>query len=123
MFLKSLLSFCLLPLSLFAYLSGTYEVDGILAGTDQPYSGTVVIERQDDHIYTARWVFTDNSVDLGTGVRDGDALSFVFFEESTSDYGVQLYKIEGDVLKGPWVRYGATEKGFEKLKKIEHVCK
>lgn len=105
------------PVVMFASLAGTYEVHGFDPLSNSKYSGTLVITKNGP-IYSATWTF-GGGVDTGTGVRKDDSLSFVFREGNANSFGVQVYEIEGDhTLKGPWVRYGATSKGYEKIKKI-----
>lgn len=108
----------LLPFYLSAHITGTYELNGFDPDTNQSYTGTVVIERQ-RAIYTATWTFDGGNTDIGTGVRKDDSISFVFLESNSNTAGVQLYEIDGHTLKGPWARFGATRRGFEKLKKVE----
>lgn len=110
------INFLLFPIYMFAHIPGTYQVSGFDPATNQNYTGVLVITKEDS-IYTANWTFT-NTTDTGTGVRNHDSLAFVFNENNSSSFGVQLYEIEDDTLRGPWVRFGATEKGFEKATKL-----
>lgn len=117
-FLHLLMFLVFLPVYMFAGIAGTYEVKGF-SPNHVPYAGTVVIAKVSEGIYSATWTFDDQSIDLGTGVRKGSTLSFVFHETSTNTDGTQLYEFgPGKTLRGPWIRFGATEKGFEKLRKI-----
>ena len=113
-----LLSF---PIYAFANIAGTYEVKGFDPITNSEYKGTLVIQKVNDDIFNAQWTFTTGpfAADVGTGVKKGQYLSFVFNEIGTSNVGTQLYKIERhNVLRGPWVALGATEEGFERAKKV-----
>ena len=109
----------ILPVTMFAGISGTYKISGFDPKTNQKYTGTVVITRS-GALYTGNWIFSDNSTDTATGVREDDFISFVFTEIGSNPviYGTQLYEIDGDTLKGPWVRANATRRGFEKIKKV-----
>lgn len=107
-----------LPASMFAHITGTYEVSGTDPSTNQEYFGTVVIQKLDS-VYTAHWSFTGGGFDTGTGVQKEDCIAFVFNENNSDSFGVQLYEIGEHSLKGPWARYGADQKGFEKLKRID----
>lgn len=113
---------CMLPVTMFASIVGTYEVNGFDPETNAEYTGQVIIEkRHGKHdVYVATWTFSDGSTDTASGVLKGDFVSFVFNETTSSVYGTQLYKIEDHekILKGPWVRFGAVKKGFEKIHKI-----
>lgn len=116
-----LLGLLLLPLYTFAGVSGTYEIKGFdpISGD---YTGTLVIAKVADEIYSATWTFGENATATGTGVRQGGHLSFVFeesFLELPSSAGTQLYDIDSYKLHGPWIRFGATEKGSEVAKKID----
>lgn len=120
---RHLLAFLLvaLPTYLCAHLTGTYEVSGFDPAVDQHYSGTVVIEKSNEHVFTAFWTFNDGSTNTGTGVKKHRSLSFVFNEPLTNTFGTQLYEIEDEhTLEGPWVRYEANERGFERLHKTNH---
>lgn len=108
--------FFLLPLHMFASLTGTYTAIGV-GPSGQEYTAEVVIVKNDS-IYTIYWVFEDLSIDVGTGVRQGDSIAFVFQENFSTPYGVQLYHIECHTLLGPWARFGATKEGFELIEKI-----
>ena len=112
-----LIIFFLFPVAIFAHITGAYKVSGVDPQTHQKYIGIVIITERDS-VYTAQWTFAGGSTDVGTGVRKGKFLSFVFEEDGRNSFGTQLYKIDGHTLKGPWVRIGADKKGFEKIKKI-----
>lgn len=105
--------FFILPLYVSAHIAGTYDIHGFDPEAKQPYSGTLVIEHNGP-TFTGHWRFEGSSeVDTGTGVRRGNCLSFVFKESNSDVCGTQLYKIEGPILTGPWVRFGADAKGVE----------
>lgn len=112
-------SFLALPIYAFAHFTGTYEVSGFNPFTNSHYTGQVVITKNDDHVYTATWTFDGGGSDVGTGVRKGDDLAFVFEEGSSGVFGVQLYDFDGHHAKGPWTFFGGTAEGHEKLKKID----
>ncbi len=119
--------FFALPVAIFAHVTGTYNVSGNDPVSGK-YTGTLTIDQNGD-IYSATWVFPNTSeVDTATGVRKGNTLAFVFSESGLAGglrvktpgfFGVQEYEIQGDTLKGPWVLYQATQKGFEVAKKIK----
>lgn len=110
--------FLVFPVYMFASITGTYEVSGFDPETNQKYGGSIVIDKEGS-VYTARWTLDGGEIDTGTGVRKDDFLSFVFRENNSNSFGTQLYEIDGHTLKGPWVRFDAERKGFEKLNKIE----
>lgn len=112
-FLSSCIFLLIFPLYVCAHLVGTFEVKGFDPTIGQSYSGTVVISKSNG-IYSADWHFDDGSSATGTGVKQEDALAFVFLESNGST-GVQLYEIKKHGLKGPWVLYGGTVRGFEQL--------
>lgn len=107
------------PVCMFASITGSYEVVGVSPESLFEYNANLEIERNDS-VYTAVWTFPDGSSDIGTGVRQDDGIAFVFNENNSSSFGVQLYEIRGDVLSGPWVRFGATESGYETAEKVSH---
>lgn len=115
-----------LPTTIFAGLTGTYKVSGINIHSHTKYKGKAVITRS-GNVYTAVWDFGDGDIEIGTGVRKDDCISFVFaqaitgtnvFIQPTPAPGVILYAIKDDTLKGPWVIYNTKRRGYEKLKKI-----
>lgn len=104
------------PVFAFSGISGKYRVYG-----SQPsgsYKSTLVIER-DGSLYHATWTNEDGTTETGTGVRKGDALSFVFQKNSTGAYGTQMYKISKNEIKGPWAWYGSTWTSVERLRRIK----
>lgn len=116
-----ILGLCIsLPLYLAASISGIYEAEGH-GPTNDPYTAIVHIDKVSDTVYNILWKFEDGSIDVGTGVRQSDSISFVFYETNRNSSGTQLYSIDSHhTLEGPWVRLGALNNGFEKLKKLEH---
>ena len=118
--------FCsLLPFSLlFAGISGIYNVHGGDPSDSSYYTGTLIIEKEDE-VYTANWQLSDGS-STGTGVRKGDSLAIVFEGVDSTGApitGVQLYTIKRDSLnKGPWTLYGNTTRGFEVAKRQRNPC-
>ncbi len=108
-----------LPTCIFAGIVGTYTIKGFDPdpAPGGHYTGTIAIS-QNGGVYTAQWLFESGETAFGTAVRKDDTLSFVFNEDFGVDYGTQQYKIEGDTLHGPWVRFGENRKGYERLTKI-----
>ena len=115
-----LFSFLLLPLTLFAGISGTYRVKGYDPQTQEEYTGMLVISKNGS-VYSATWTYSDLTTDTGTGIIKDGVLSFVFQEGSTPSYGVLAYEIDGKKMSGRWARFGTTEKGKEKIKKVKHT--
>lgn len=116
---KVLLALFLLPMMIFAGISGTYDVTGFNFDSSFSYTAVLTIEKQGD-IYTADWLFSDNSTSHGTGIRQEDSIAFIFNEGDLN--GVQLYAIDGCSLKGPWVFYDEEPKGYEVAKKVDCHC-
>ncbi|WP_068469244.1 hypothetical protein [Candidatus Protochlamydia phocaeensis] len=121
--LKKLL--CLYFFFLFPYmclqadLSGAYEVSGFDPFLGQRYTGVAILEKQEE-TYAIYWTFSDGTYNVGTGVRDGDQISFIFRGVEDPNYlGVQVYEFKRGRLKGPWTLLGSSVVGIEKLKKIE----
>lgn len=116
-FYTLIIFFIALPLFISADIEGNYEVEGKdpVVGS---YTGKAVIERKAVGIYTARWTFTDGTSAEGTGVKQMDTISFVF-KESSGDFGTQLYEIR-DNLEGKYIRFGASQNGWEKMLKIKN---
>lgn len=121
LYLTMLTLFLSIPLYICAGIVGTYEVKGFDPHNGN-YTAILQIQKVNDSIFNALWTFTSGAtgIDIGTGVRQGKCLSFVFSESETGSdsVGTQLYKIEHDVLKGPWTHLGGTLAGFEKAKKV-----
>ncbi len=105
------------PLCIFAGVSGTYKVSGYDPYLNKKYKGIVEIKKVGE-IYTAHWIFEGGDQDFATGVKNCNSIAFTFNTAGTATYGVQLYQIHNDTLKGPWVNYGDVKKGFEKARKI-----
>lgn len=110
----------LIPLSLFASLTGTYEASGF-DPSKGCYTGRVEIAETGDCVYSIHWDLDDGSVYDGTGVQQGKHLSFVY--EGGMLVGVQSYItccVKGNYrLEGPFVSFGSADKGYEKLKQIK----
>ncbi len=109
-----------LPLYIFADISGTYQAKGFDPATQSEYTAVLQIVKVGDDVFNFQWTYTSGGSGIipGTGVKQGKRLSVVFDQPGTHNLGTQLYKIKHDVLEGPWVRLGATEKGFERARKI-----
>lgn len=112
-----LFSTLVFPFYLLADITGLYHISGFDPVTKHNYSGSLTIEKE-KAIYTAVWTFSDGSVDTGTGIKKGDHISFVY-QEPPGLFGVQQYEIDHDRLKGPWVLFDTTRRGFEKAKKVD----
>lgn len=117
--LATLFVLVMLPLSLFAGISGTYHVHGGNKSEGTTYTGTLIVEKV-GAVYNASWSLSDGS-STGTGVRKGNnlAINFIGVDANNNPIsGVQLYKIKGNTLtEGPWTIFGTTTKGFEVAKK------
>ena len=110
----------LIPISLFAFFTGTYEVAGFDPSMGS-YTGKVEIAQTGDCVYSIHWDLDNGSVYDGTGVQQGKHLSFVY--EGGSQVGVQSYTtccFKGIYrLEGPFVSLGSTDEGYERLKQIK----
>jgi hypothetical protein len=112
----------LFPTLAFSCIAGTYKFKGVSGGGDS-YRGVATIVKAGKNVYNARWVYSDNSFDVGTGVLKGDRISFVFANvigQAFGAYGVITYKIEDHAFKGRYVYFDSTSVGHEKMKKIDH---
>lgn len=107
----------LLPSCTFCSIEGAYRVRGYDPESDERYRAKVFIEKQGE-VFMANWTFDDGTTAVGTGVLRDKGIAFVF-QESGSTSGVQFYEIKADILQGPWARLGASNKGFEKIVKIQ----
>lgn len=101
--------------SLFA-VEGTYNVSGQDPYEKAPYTGTAVITKNKD-VYQGQWSFDDGEKYVGTGLKSGDEVSFIFQKEDKTLSGVQIYKIDGATLSGSWVLLGKSLIGTEKMQK------
>ena len=115
--LRSLLWAALLlaPALVFPSIAGNYKVRGVNPdGTH--YKGFAVIESQGP-VYSIQLTFGTH-IYIGTGIMKGDYLSFAYQTDDTpTEYGTELLKINDHTLKGSWAPLGSTGKGFETLKK------
>lgn len=100
-------------------LTGTYGITGFDPNTGDSYQGSAKITGEGD-VYQMTWtVPAKKKVYIGTGIRQGDTISFVYLDQRAPESpGVQVYKIEDDTLSGKWVGLGRTKKGSETLKKM-----
>lgn len=112
--------FLFLPILAFSTIAGRYNSE-ITRGDGSKINATAEIIHSGSSVYQIVWTYDDHSTEVGTGVKKGDTISFVFQSGEPSNYlyGVTQYQIEGKTLKGPWVYFGLRNKGFEKLKKIQ----
>lgn len=112
LYLSMVIFFLSISTTISAHLSGTYEIKGFDPLLKAEYKGILVIEKVENSVFRASWFLTEGVVGTatGTGVRKDNCISFVFTESDTAfnSTGTQLYQIEKNVLKGPWVRLGAT---------------
>jgi hypothetical protein len=101
----------------FGGIAGTYKIKGYDPQSGN-YTGRAVISERDS-VYTGTFTYSGGGVSTLTGVRKGDEVSFVY-QFNDGLYGVQVYRISGHTLKGPWVEFGGGNKGWERLTKIRH---
>jgi hypothetical protein len=100
-------------------IEGSYNVSGFDPYENTSYQGTMEITKDKNDVFQAKWVI-DGSICLGTGLKTGHMVSFVFKSPATEkqqEEGVQVYKIEKDTLEGPFVYLGKSLVGKEKLTK------
>lgn len=119
--LLSTLCFLIPCASLLAGISGTYNIKGFDPNIPGNYTGTVEItSNKESGVFHAVWTFNDvPDQDIGTGLKVGDELSFVFENPSTS--GVQVYKIHNNShLRGPWVNAGSDLVGREEITRVDN---
>jgi hypothetical protein len=104
-------------------IEGTYCGKGYDPTDNSSYKTEVTIEKNGPDVYLVTWTFHHkhgDTFDIGFGVLKDRQLSISFESLSTPSYsGVQVYEIEksGEKIHGPWIYYGSTEKGYEKLNK------
>lgn len=101
-------------------LAGTYGITGFDPNTQESYHGKANITGEGD-VYQITWNLpTEKKVYIGTGIRRGDTISFVFVDQRAPNApGVLVYDIEDDTLSGKWVQLGRQKKGSETLKRIQ----
>lgn len=100
-------------------LAGTYGITGFDPSSGEPYQGKAKITGEGDVYQMTRNIPSEKKVYIGTGIRQGDIVSFVLIDQrAPNSPSVQIYKIEDDTLSGKWVHLGRTKKGSETLKKI-----
>jgi len=104
-------------------IEGTYSVTGNDPYGKNSYSGTAVITKDKNEVYQGRWDFEEGGKkynDTGTGIKRNNEVSFIFKNASGQDEeyeGVQVYRIKGDILEGPFVLLNKNLVGNEKLVK------
>lgn len=116
-----LAALCIFSGSLFAEsLDGTYGISGFNPNTGESYTGKAQITGQGD-VYQMTWnIPTEKKVHIGTGIRQGDIISFVFMDQRNPEApGVLIYNIEDDTLSGKWIQLGRNRKGSETLRRMQ----
>jgi len=116
-----LAALCMLSAPLAAEsLTGTYGITGYDPSTGESYRGKAKITGEED-VYQITWSLPiEKKVYIGTGIRQGDTVSFVFLDQRAPESpGVLVYKIDDDTLSGKWVLLGRTRKGSETLKRLD----
>ena len=101
-------------------LAGTYGITGFDPTTQESYHGKAKITGEGD-VYQITWSYpTEKKVYIGTGIRQGNSISFVFVDQRAPNApGVQVYTIQDDTLAGKWVQLGRNKKGSETLKRFQ----
>ncbi len=110
----------LFPIFAFPGISGKYVFKGVDRNGDS-YKGKATIVKGKKGVYNVRWVYSDGSFDVGTGVVKGDHISFVFtsvVDSSYGPYGVISYKIDDHIFKGKYAFFAEKGVGREKMKKV-----
>lgn len=116
-----LCAFLLFPTLAFSSITGKYKFKGTTP-TGGEYKGTATIVQGKGNVYEARWLYPDGSFEVGTGVKKGDYISFVFASvigTSFGTYGVIQYKINDHTLKGTYAIFAEPGTGHEIMKKID----
>lgn len=93
---------------------GNYRIQGYDPYSRQYYSGKAVITEDQNGVYQARWKVRGR-VYQGTGLREGNRISFLFMLDDHSISGVEVYTIEGNTLRGSFVALGGHLIGQETL--------
>ena len=116
-----LTALCIFSASIFAEsLDGTYGITGFDPITGRSYTGKAKITGQGDIYRITANIPTEKKVHFGTGIRQGDTISFVFMDQRNQEApGVLIYSIDGDTLSGKWIQLGRNRKGSETLKKMQ----
>lgn len=112
----ALIAVVILSLPIFAFaggIEGVYDCKGAGPGGAGAYEGTVSIIENND-IYKVTWTL-GSSVYLGTGFLINDTLSIGYSDSSKSWFGVIVYKVKGNKLKGKWITLGNEKAGSEML--------
>lgn len=118
-----LFAVCLTGGALYAAVEGTYSVTGNDPYGKNSYTGTVVITKDKNEVYQAKWTFEEAGKtyhDIGTGIKRNKEISFIFKNApgQQEEYeGVQVYRIKSDILEGPFVVLNENLVGNEKLVK------
>lgn len=85
-------------------LGDIYDIEGI-SGTDK-YNMILFIEKTGDNTCNLLWS-SEDAMQIGLGIINGDVLSAAFFSDDFSFWGVAVYKINEDSsIEGKWVAYG-----------------
>lgn len=111
--MKISLFLTLMVFPLFA-IARSYHIQGYDPYSNQHYRGVAFLTEDKNGVYQAKWQVHGRTY-RGTGLREGDKVSFLFMLDDNSIAGVEVYKVEGDTLKGSFVSLGKSLIGYEIL--------
>lgn len=124
---KMLLCLCAFSLSLQA-IEGSYTIKAEdIPGSQDYCTGTLEIVKDKNNVYQSSLDVLEKNTPksyTGTGLKEGNVVSLVFQEslngqaKCNGSEGVQIYNIEEDKLKGPYVYLGKSQIGVEEAIRI-----
>lgn len=125
---KIFVCLCAFSFSLQA-IEGSYNIKAEdVPGSHDYCTGTLEIVKDKNDVYQFTWNVLEEGVQkvyLGTGLKEDRSLSLVFQEaldgkaKCGGSEGIQIYHMEGDTLKGPYVYLGKSQIGMEEAVKIK----
>ncbi len=99
-----------------ADIAGDYACKGTNPGTESPYSDTVKIAKN-GNVFNVHWKIAGQEYQ-GVGLLTADGKHFsVGYTASKDWFGVVVYEISGNTLKGKWTGMGSNAYGTETLTK------
>ena len=98
-----------------AGIEGVYACNGTNPGGGGSYQGTLAIIQNGD-AYNVTWNIGAQTY-VGVGLLQGDSFSVGYSDVKKSWFGVVVYKVSGNTLKGIWTMQGGSKTGTETLTK------
>ncbi|MDP8256548.1 MAG: hypothetical protein P9M14_12430 [Candidatus Alcyoniella australis] len=96
-----------------AGIEGTYICKGTNPGGTGTYEGTVSIVKNNAN-YNVTWNI-GAQVYVGVGILEGERFSVGYADVNQGWFGVVVYTVSGNKLRGAWAMHGDNKNGTEEL--------